>query len=258
MIYDCFLFLNEFDLLEIRLRELEGVVDRFVIVEADRTFTHNKKPFRLLEQWARFERWWNKISYVMVSDIPENATPSNREKFQRNCITRGLPYAKRGDTILIGDIDEIPRPSAIKAHLREPVICGLRQTMYRHYLNCATGERWIGTKIVPQHLLTEPDAIRWHDDSKKEDGYKFIEDAGWHFTSTGGADALDYKLKNFAHAGRPWHPEEVQGIRDGTWVETRGNVKIVSIDETHPKFVRENLPLMKQWGLIYEPAMVTA
>ena len=33
-IYDCFTFFNEMDLLEIRLNELDPVVDRFVLVEA--------------------------------------------------------------------------------------------------------------------------------------------------------------------------------------------------------------------------------
>ena len=33
MIYDCFTFFNELDLLEIRLNTLNDVVDRFVIAE---------------------------------------------------------------------------------------------------------------------------------------------------------------------------------------------------------------------------------
>ena len=43
MIYDCFLFYNEFDLLEIRLNELNPVVDKFVLVEATRTHQKKKK-----------------------------------------------------------------------------------------------------------------------------------------------------------------------------------------------------------------------
>ena len=41
-IYDCFTFFNELDLLEIRLNELNEVVDYFVLVEA--TTTHSRKP----------------------------------------------------------------------------------------------------------------------------------------------------------------------------------------------------------------------
>ena len=39
MVYDCFSFYNELDLLEIRLNVLKDVVDRFVLVEATQTHT---------------------------------------------------------------------------------------------------------------------------------------------------------------------------------------------------------------------------
>ena len=44
MIYDCFNFFDEFDLLDIRLNTLDKVVDAFVLVEATVTFTNKKKP----------------------------------------------------------------------------------------------------------------------------------------------------------------------------------------------------------------------
>jgi len=43
-IYDCFIFFNELDLLEIRLKTLDKVVDYFVLVEADKTHRGKKKP----------------------------------------------------------------------------------------------------------------------------------------------------------------------------------------------------------------------
>ena len=36
--YDCFLFLNELDVLDIRLAELDPCVDRFIIVEVCSNF----------------------------------------------------------------------------------------------------------------------------------------------------------------------------------------------------------------------------
>ena len=47
MIYDCFCFFNELDLLEIRLNELNPVVDKFVLVEATMTHNGDKKPLSL-------------------------------------------------------------------------------------------------------------------------------------------------------------------------------------------------------------------
>ena len=45
MIYDCFSFFNELDLLEIRLNVLKDVVDKFMLVEA--TKTHMGEPSKL-------------------------------------------------------------------------------------------------------------------------------------------------------------------------------------------------------------------
>ena len=42
-IYDCFIFNNELNLLNMRLYELNSIVDKFVLVEATRTHTNNSK-----------------------------------------------------------------------------------------------------------------------------------------------------------------------------------------------------------------------
>jgi beta-1,4-mannosyl-glycoprotein beta-1,4-N-acetylglucosaminyltransferase len=45
MIIDCFPFFKELDLLEIRLNELDPVIDYFVLVEASKTQSKLDKPF---------------------------------------------------------------------------------------------------------------------------------------------------------------------------------------------------------------------
>ena len=54
MIYDCFSFYNELDLLEIRLNVLKGTVDKFVLAEATVTHTGHPKPLYYAENKARF------------------------------------------------------------------------------------------------------------------------------------------------------------------------------------------------------------
>ena len=44
MIIDAFIFNDELDLLELRLGQLDSVVDHFVFVEADRNFMGTPKP----------------------------------------------------------------------------------------------------------------------------------------------------------------------------------------------------------------------
>ena len=44
LVYACFVFWKELDLLELRLHELDAVVDYFVLVEATHTFSGQPKP----------------------------------------------------------------------------------------------------------------------------------------------------------------------------------------------------------------------
>ena len=42
MIIDTFMFYNELDMLEFRLKELNHIVDKFILVEATKSFANNK------------------------------------------------------------------------------------------------------------------------------------------------------------------------------------------------------------------------
>ena len=70
MIYDCVIFFNELDLLEVRLNELKNVVDKFVIVEA--SFTHSSKPkeFCFENNKERYQEFLDQIIYWKVTDLP--------------------------------------------------------------------------------------------------------------------------------------------------------------------------------------------
>jgi beta-1,4-mannosyl-glycoprotein beta-1,4-N-acetylglucosaminyltransferase len=60
-VYDCFTFFNELDLLEIRLNELNDVVDYFVLVESKRSFQNKPKECHYLNNKDRFEKFNHKI-----------------------------------------------------------------------------------------------------------------------------------------------------------------------------------------------------
>jgi beta-1,4-mannosyl-glycoprotein beta-1,4-N-acetylglucosaminyltransferase len=89
-IYDCFTFYNELDLLELRLQELYDHVDHFVLVEANRTFQNNSKPFYFGENQHRFARYMDKIIHIQVNDMPESTDAWGREAHQRICDLRRL------------------------------------------------------------------------------------------------------------------------------------------------------------------------
>ncbi|NQU73263.1 MAG: hypothetical protein HQ547_00945, partial [Candidatus Omnitrophica bacterium] len=120
MIYDCFVFFNEIDLLKIRLEELKDSVDKFVLVEAAKTFAKREKPLYFQEYKHEFSEYLDRIVYQMVDDVPKKRLTGwgsrwDREAHQRNCISRALMRCNcdDDDIILISDVDEIPRAEEI-------------------------------------------------------------------------------------------------------------------------------------------------
>jgi len=114
-VYDCFTFFNELDMLEIRLRELNDVVDVFVIAEW--AFTHSgvrRKEFVLEKNWGQFKKYESKMRYIKILDEPVSDTDFwKNENYQRNCLERGLYDATKDDIIMVGDVDEIPYSETI-------------------------------------------------------------------------------------------------------------------------------------------------
>ena len=67
MIFDCFTFFNELDLLEIRLHTLKDVVDKFVIA------TSSRPRGRAPDMAAGFARTWNSYLYFPVSALVDES-----------------------------------------------------------------------------------------------------------------------------------------------------------------------------------------
>jgi beta-1,4-mannosyl-glycoprotein beta-1,4-N-acetylglucosaminyltransferase len=61
MIIDAFTFFNELDILEARLKYLDNIVDYFLIVESNVTFSGKSKSLILQENIDRFSKYKKKI-----------------------------------------------------------------------------------------------------------------------------------------------------------------------------------------------------
>ena len=115
-VYDCFTFYCQFELLELRLKSLYDLVDYFVIVESNKTFSNKSKPFNFLERKDEFKEFFPKIRYVMEKDNIPFRGPGDWaiEANQRNNIMRGLEDAQPDDLIFISDLDEFPSPDILE------------------------------------------------------------------------------------------------------------------------------------------------
>jgi beta-1,4-mannosyl-glycoprotein beta-1,4-N-acetylglucosaminyltransferase len=267
MIYDCFTFFNEFDLLEIRLHELDDAVDKFVLVEATKTFSGNPKELFFERNRRRYRRFLDRIVHVVVQDmdmapdvrqqpfylraatenrslqalIDANPAAWSREAHQRNCIVRGLVGCAPDDVILIGDLDELPNPLKFDALRDLAGVKPFRQRLYYYYLNCLAPDPWDGTKAIrfgelgrtsPQEIRAAPAAA--------------IEDGGWHFSYLGGLERIQTKIRSFSH--QELNTSEIQDSRALRFnLENRLDLygrpfeyQWVSIDASYPRYLQRH------------------
>lgn len=212
MIYDCFQFFNELDILKLRLHIMNPVVDRFVISEATETFSGNPKPLYYEENKEMFAEFADKIIHVVVDDTPPGYT-HDRDTFQKNAVGRGLKDCTDDDIIIFSDLDEIPNPEKVKEiieHFDRTKIYHFAQRLFYCYLNMeevsgnllsyagefpgVENKKWIGSKMCSYALLKEQGLqlgeLRFPE--RKECGIR-VEDGGWHFGYMGGHGEKDVK-----------------------------------------------------------------
>jgi beta-1,4-mannosyl-glycoprotein beta-1,4-N-acetylglucosaminyltransferase len=270
-IFDCFPFLNELDLLEIRLNELYDVVDYFVLAEATKTHSGNNKPLYYHMNKSRFADFQDKIIHLIIDDMPmteeeiNNAiTPRDkiwlesewqfegnwvRERFQRNAIMRAIKDADPRDIIIIEDADEMIRAEVV-ANLDTIMAdssIAIDQSLHTYYLNWkCTNMEWQGSKVLRREFVNNLSEHRCHTLMAKR-----IYNGGWHFNFLGGAEAIKAKLVSFAH--QEFNVDEVMDNiqhRLNHRKDALGRLykyEIVPIDGTYPKYIIDNLDKYKHW-----------
>ena len=233
MIIDCFPFFNELDLLEIRLRLLDDIVDRVVLVESTRTFSLNKKKLYYNENKERFKKYNKKITHIIVDSTPalfdkvfiyridkifwrlKNKksiflNPHDIDWYQKDMVSKGLKKCKGDDILILSDLDEIPDPRIFnnvnfgseKKVLELDNFCYfLNYKVYDRYNNNKI--KWLGPVIMNHENFrsfhTERSEAR---NVKKENlnhNLKIIQNAGWHFSYLGGIKKIQYKIRSAAH-----------------------------------------------------------
>lgn len=272
MVYDCFQFFNELDILKIRLNVLNAVVDRFVISEATETFSGLDKPLYYEENKEMFAEFQDKIIHVVVDDTPKGAGwgTHERDTFQKNAVTRGLTDCTDDDVVIFSDLDEIPNPDKIceiLQNFQEDKIYHFAQRLFYCYLNMEevsgsllsyAGEfegvehkKWIGTKMLSYKLLREQKLLlgELRFPERKEIGIR-VDDGGWHFGYMGGHGEKDIRKrvqeKVVSAAHQEYNSRHVLSnvtdqIKDGKDIFGR-NAQFVrcEIDESFPEYIREH------------------
>jgi beta-1,4-mannosyl-glycoprotein beta-1,4-N-acetylglucosaminyltransferase len=223
------MYFDEDLLLDLRLNSLDKFVKKFVITEA--TYTHNGSKKKLNFDINKFQKFKDKIIYLVVDEQPQNildlSEKDNKERkgeklilngmardyFQRENLSRGIKESSDDDLILVSDLDEIPDLDKI-SHLNiDNKILIFEQKMFYYKLNLFYEDyTWLGSKAVKKKNFISPQWLRnikgknyqkWRLDTlfskKKYSNLLFIKNGGWHFTCLRTAEELEKKLLNFAH-----------------------------------------------------------
>jgi len=218
MIFDCFIFFKEFQLLEARVKYLAPLVDRFLIVESAFTFTGVAKTLKLkkyiqdhLAQYAdkivvleNFEYLIDEtFDSLVCSDslspgsikeltqiretIHHNATTWLNDGYQRELLGNlVMKHTKPQDIVLISDVDEIPSHDfiqALKPYKNTLVFASM--TQHRYDIHFLDQEPWTGTVATNRETLIKRGINECRFFTKRRlAGSDVIHhnQGGWHFT----------------------------------------------------------------------------
>lgn len=204
MIYDCFIFNNEIDILKLRLEYLYDHVDHFVLVESNRTLSGLEKPLTFDINRDQFKKYEDKIIYVQAPERADLKT-WDYEYFQRNYIMEGLKGCNNDDIIFISDVDEIVNIPAILSYKNLKLPSLIEIPMYYYFFNLKADITYKLNIISDYGFLKNKD-IGERNNSYHTfiDNYITINDVpktGWHFSYLFGFNYEKYqdKIRSFSH-----------------------------------------------------------
>lgn len=214
-VVDAFMFLNELDLLRVRINYLKDYVDRFVLIECTRN--HNDQPVEPLFNSIRHEFEGVAINHIILDDLPRGGSNWDRVIYHRNAMEFGVENMPDDTVVMTSDMDEIPHIETLKAALTSdhwfyrgirddgetPMIGTFLQKLYYYHPEFRCSEQdgyvWEGTRICTKAMLTEHTAHGIRHVAPALIPYKKqLPKGGWHFSYFGDAKFIQNKVLSIA------------------------------------------------------------
>lgn len=217
---------------------LKDIVDKFVISEANHTFSGIEKQYTVKKVIEELQLNLDKFIVLEVDNQEKYLVPNDfdrwnsnalsvsdkihtytRQRFQRDAILTVLDRFTDDDVFIIGDIDEIPKPEALKYiasvsknHpeniLKVPLVLLEGSADKRVYKEDNKPVEWAKSLLLcNKNLLKKhgPTKLRAEHETgvttiRITENGKFVEDLGWHFTWMGSKEFKLNKAKSCAHS----------------------------------------------------------
>jgi len=215
MIVDAFLYFNEKELTELRIKYLNDLVDYFVVVEADITHQGKKKNWNFPEILkGRLKKFSKKIQYHQLkidtekikneeSWIIDNIKGDDAHRidnFQRNYIKTACKKFSNEDILVISDVDEIPSKQKLEFVLscdfKKVAPIAFEQHLFHIDCNFLRLESWRGSIVTTMEICN---AYSPHELRRARNRISHFTDSGWSFSSFGGPERIKEKFEAFAH-----------------------------------------------------------
>jgi hypothetical protein len=250
--FDVSNFNGEFAMLQLKLREMAGWIDRFVLAEADATFTGLPKRLYFQEQPDAGGAFADRITHVVVPTPPVHiASTWAREFFQKDSAVAGLSgRCSPDDLVILSDVDEFTDRTAIEGF--DADLASLELRTFRFFLNLevAFDRPQLKSAIARARFVA---AHGWNYLRLGVSRYRhaaYLPKAGWHFTSIGNPQWLARKMQCTSH--------EEWSYMDQTYFEKRlrnfrrgrtGGYTRREIDGSFPASITENLEALADFIL---------
>jgi len=269
MIYECFMFLNEFDMLELKLQEHYPFVDKFIITESNKNFNQEDKEYILETQWNRYKKYHDKIIYQKF-DATGYEPGWHTQNAQRDYLNIDIKFTNN-DIIISDDIDEILLPDDwnwiinedLKQYKEEISFAG---TPYVGYANFRCDNYPHGQIIViPGHLfkkLSEHKGKFFYENGNivMRERNKIVKEGALHLTWFGDKKSFEEKFKGHIEA-KKWSKENKTNLED-SWTKRKQGIMFnfkpkykdkilkkipVEENEQFTKTMKEYILKQKEW-----------
>lgn len=248
MVVDVITYNGEADLFELRYNILKDFVDKFIVIEFDKTFNGRPKEASFLFDKRR-QIMYPKVRYWLVSeDVWSKYIPLAKESpntvgaehwitefAQKESIKDYLTDLNDEDIVFIGDCDEIWDPQMLPPPDFD--VWKLRLRVYTYYLNNLSSESFLGTLVGKYKYIKDKclNHLRTFDNSKTTEFY------GWHFTSM--KDGLKQKLEDSYTPESYATPEVLDNLLDNinNNKDFLGRDFKYTVDESQwPQYLKDN------------------
>jgi beta-1,4-mannosyl-glycoprotein beta-1,4-N-acetylglucosaminyltransferase len=260
MIVDTFLFNDEFEMLDIRLALTEKYVDKWIILEGNKTWSWKPKTFNLKENIDRYSKYGDRIEVISL-DIPKSVTLPNVpkhwiiENFSRMSLQQGIDRLDTEDIIIHSDLDENLDPGLVPDIIKlmddkdKPVACKMHMFFYAFNLQAYRG--WKGSMVARKRMFENPQRLYRGKNHKRKDrshAVHYPETAGWHWSWVGTDDRIRNKVKSCVET-KHWDADKtINNFKElKTEIAINHKCRTRKVDFDYPKEVMDIIGSSPYW-----------